>query len=552
MLPFCGVNAETLAQALKKQKLRVDGRSPDHFRRLQISFRRSNGHAEIALGRTRCLSQVTASPFALLPTDRASDGEISFRVALSPSIPPTSAELAGQSALSASLAAADTRRRSTKSSELERELERMLRRLLKDSGVVDTEALCIQSGKWAWHVRVAVTVVEDDGNLRDTALLAALCGLMHFKKEAVTFDGDQAVFHRAADREPLPLCIHHLPILVSFAFLPTRGSLLNLSAPKGEGEDEEDALPEPYSSQTAGKREDERDDEDDLDYVVDPSALEEATLPGKVSIAVGKQGDICGMYKVGGPVLRFSHLIKLTNLATAKAKELLSIVQAAVQQERESHQRRLRTNARSRYEEPCVLLTLPDKHTLPLPSTAPPLPPHLDSFSAAPSILSRREVVASPPAPSSTGPVSAFDAPSVSSPSGAAVPCPRRSPLADPIEGARGPAEDGKSEGKSRRSLDAREASQRFPASGKEQSTAHQSVRFHCPPAREVSDGIAATKQPQDTAAESVSGAKIPHPMTSRGSDARGVGDSDEEALDLSSAISSSFASKVKKLRKSP
>ncbi|PFH34676.1 3' exoribonuclease family, domain 1 domain-containing protein [Besnoitia besnoiti] len=388
MLPLCRVNAEALVEALQRQNLRADGRGPEHFRRLRISFRRSNGHAEVSLGRTRCLAQVVASPFALLPTDRASDGELSFRVNLSPSIPPTCAELASQTGLAVTLAAAEgSARRNLRSSELEKELERMLRRLLKDSGVIDTEALCIQSGRWAWHVRVAVTVVEDDGNLRDACLLAALCGLMHFKKEAVTFEGDQAVLHSAADREPLPLCIHHLPLLVSFAFLPPVSSLLNRSSGGQVKEEDDDDSAASCASQKAGKA---GDAEDELKFVVDPSAIEEATLPGKVSIAVGKQGELCGMFKVGGPVLRFSHLVQLTKIAAEKAKELLSVVQAAIKEDCERQQRLLRSNAQSRYEEPCVVLALPEKHTLPLPSTS------LPDLSHLPAVPAPRSAAASP------------------------------------------------------------------------------------------------------------------------------------------------------------
>ncbi|KFH10667.1 3' exoribonuclease family, domain 1 domain-containing protein [Toxoplasma gondii MAS] len=536
MLPFCGVNAETLVQALQKQKLRVDGRGPDHFRRLQISFRQNNGYAEIALGHTRCVSQVTARPFALLPTDRASDGELSFRVSLSPSIPATSAELAGQVALAASLAA-DSRRRGGKSSELERELERMLRRLLKDSRVVDTEALCIQSGKWAWHVLVAVTVLEDDGNLRDAALLAALCGLMHFKKEAVTVDGETAVLHAAADREPLPLCIHHLPVLVSFAFLPPRTSLLNVSAPKTEGEEEENVSGSSFPSDLRNVHD---DDDDDMDYVVDPSALEEATLPGKVSIAVGKQGELCGMYKVGGPVLRFSHLMKLTKLAAAKAKELLSIVQAAVQQEREGQQRRRRTNARSRYDEPSVLLTLPEKHTLPLPSTgltvpSAPVLPTQPCFSAS-----------SPETESPTRPVATLDDSRKSSESSSALPPspPRLCRSSEPREEGRAHGERVFQGGGNRRSMEQRETNNSIQNSG-----AEQSGEADLPVHAAVSEGAPATEDPD----------KKPVQQRELGVNSRlqmglngELGDPGEEDLDLSSAISSSFASKVKKLRKSP
>ncbi|PHJ23522.1 3 exoribonuclease domain 1 domain-containing protein [Cystoisospora suis] len=361
MLPLCGTNANAVVEALTAGGLRVDGRGPLDYRRVRVSFRRSNGNAEVLLGRTRCLCQVTAAPFALLPTDRASDGELSFRVSLASSVAAAVAEAAVQTSLASTLAAAEgSSRRSMRSLEIEKEIERLLWRLLKDSGVVDTEALSIQSGRWAWHVKVSITVLDDDGNLRDSCLLAALCGLMHFRKEAVTVDGDHVVLHSVADREPLPLCIHHLPVLVSFAFLRHDTSSIK-PARHSEGQH---GLEENHEESQGGHIGSGEDPAEELQFVVDPSAIEEASLPGKISIALGQQGEICGVYKTGGPALEFRHIRQLIKLAEAKAKELLSIVQAAVQQDQEARKRLMRTNARSRYEAPCVSVSLPEPYTI--------------------------------------------------------------------------------------------------------------------------------------------------------------------------------------------
>ena len=60
------------------------------------------------------------------------------------------------------------------------------------------------------------------GSLVDCASISALAALAHFKRPDVTTDGEEIKVHSTAERDPIPLTLHHYPICVSFALLNNR------------------------------------------------------------------------------------------------------------------------------------------------------------------------------------------------------------------------------------------------------------------------------------------------------------------------------------------
>ena len=54
------------------------------------------------------------------------------------------------------------------------DLSRLLERVVRESGMLDVEALCVVAGAWVWAVRVDVHVLDNDGNVDDAAALAAV------------------------------------------------------------------------------------------------------------------------------------------------------------------------------------------------------------------------------------------------------------------------------------------------------------------------------------------------------------------------------------------
>ena len=49
-------------------------------------------------------------------------------------------------------------------------------------GALDTEALVLLPGKWVWRLSVALTVLDQGGNLLDACVFAAVAALRHYRK----------------------------------------------------------------------------------------------------------------------------------------------------------------------------------------------------------------------------------------------------------------------------------------------------------------------------------------------------------------------------------
>ena len=61
-----------------------------------------------------------------------------------------------------------------------------LERVLRTSGLMDFQSLCILPNKAAWRVQVILQVLNDDGNVRDGMLLAAVAALLDAKLPLVS------------------------------------------------------------------------------------------------------------------------------------------------------------------------------------------------------------------------------------------------------------------------------------------------------------------------------------------------------------------------------
>lgn len=68
-----------------------------------------------------------------------------------------------------------------------------------------------------WAVRVDVTILNHEGNLADTAAIATLAALAHFKVPDFTLSGEKLIIHTPEEKTPIPLSIMHYPVCVSFA-----------------------------------------------------------------------------------------------------------------------------------------------------------------------------------------------------------------------------------------------------------------------------------------------------------------------------------------------
>lgn len=273
------------------QKLRLDGRTPENARTIEISLNRSmnvlssssskrvprpRSEATVTLGETKVLCVTTAnitSPYA----DRPNEGSINFSVSI-----PVGLNKSLFSDVS------DNRER-----EKEVELCRLLERSLRDSEALDTESLCVIAGLKVWSIQCDVKVIDvGGGNLADAVSLAVIGSLRAFRKPEVTISrelpstqgsSDQAkafqtviLLHSEDEREPLPLALHHSPITVTLGIF------------KG-------IIEEGNGSATVN--------------VLDPTLQEEAALDGTLTFSINAQKEICSIMKPGGCGLSTAEII---------------------------------------------------------------------------------------------------------------------------------------------------------------------------------------------------------------------------------------------------
>jgi len=257
-----------ITTALREEK-RIDGRKPFDFRPIKIQFGDSPGQAMVLLGQTRVYTAVTCQIVEPYP-DRANEGLFSFHINFSPMASP-SFESSGRP------------------SDFGIELGRVLERGLRQSGALDTEALCIIAREKVWSIRCDVHVLDHYGNLIDCASIATITALLHFRKPDVTIHGSSVTVHGLSEREPVPLSIHHIPVSITFGFF-----------------------------------------EDGEFILVDPSLKEELVQDGRMTLTVNDYGEICAVQKPGGTPLPVSTVFQTANIAVTKAAEITTKIKHAI------------------------------------------------------------------------------------------------------------------------------------------------------------------------------------------------------------------------------
>ncbi|XP_058768090.1 exosome complex component RRP45A-like [Vicia villosa] len=268
------VNEKKFIESALLSDLRVDGRGPLDYRKLNIKFGRDNGSAEVQLGETRVMGFVSGQlvqPYR----DRPNEGTFSIFTEFSPMADPSfEPGRPGESAV---------------------ELGRIVDRGLRESRAIDTESLCILSAKLVWAIRIDIHILDNAGNLVDAANIAALASLMTFRRPECSLggeDGQQVVVHPPEEREPLPLIIHHLPIAVTFGFFSNENLV-----------------------------------------VLDPTYREEAVMTGRMTTTLNANGDVCAIQKPGGQGVSQRVIMHCLKLAHVKAGDITAKIKDAVEKQ---------------------------------------------------------------------------------------------------------------------------------------------------------------------------------------------------------------------------
>ncbi|KAF3452507.1 hypothetical protein FNV43_RR02940 [Rhamnella rubrinervis] len=265
------VNEKKFIETALQSELRIDGRRPFDYRKVAIKFGKDDGSAEVRLGHTHVMAFVTAQlvqPYR----DRPNEGSLAIFTEFSPMADPSfEPGRPGESAV---------------------ELGRVIDRGLRESRAVDTESLCVLSGKLVWAIRVDLHIIDNGGNLVDTANIAALAALLTFRRPECSLggeDGQEVIVHPPEVREPLPLIIHHLPIAVTFAFFGNENSM-----------------------------------------VIDPTHHEEAVMGGRMTATLNANGDVCAIQKAGGEGVLQSIIMHCLRFASVKAGDITENIKKAV------------------------------------------------------------------------------------------------------------------------------------------------------------------------------------------------------------------------------
>jgi exosome complex component RRP42 len=156
------------------------------------------------------------------------------------------------------------------------ELARVVDRGIRESKAVDLQKLCITPGKKVFVVFIDLNILDHDGNLFDTAALASILALMSAKiqKYTVTKDG-QLKFKDGTT--PLPLT--NFPVEVTIAKIGDK-------------------------------------------LVVDTSLDEEAVIEAQITIALGKNDEVCAVQKSLTGTFSLDEVSTALDIATKKVKEI--------------------------------------------------------------------------------------------------------------------------------------------------------------------------------------------------------------------------------------
>ena len=152
-------------------------------------------------------------------------------------------------------------------------IQRTLEKAFKTSRAVDMESLCVITGQRVWNVRVDIHILEDDGNVLDTAMLSVLAGLTDFRRPDVQVSAEHEVtVFSAFDRHPVPLSLHHYPLSVSFGIF--------------------------------------LDSNDNPVCLVDPCNLESLSQSSLMTLVMNRQGEVVHMSKPGGKAVNSDFLLE--------------------------------------------------------------------------------------------------------------------------------------------------------------------------------------------------------------------------------------------------
>ncbi|KAM7348656.1 exosome complex component Rrp45 isoform 2-T2 [Cochliomyia hominivorax] len=268
--PLSTCERNFIIQAIK-QNQRLDGRKNDEFRPIKINYGAEWGSVIVALGETKVIAQVS-SELGVPKATRPNEGMLHINVELGPM--------------------AASHFEVGRNSELTVQLNRTLERTFRESRCLDLESLCIQSEERVWILRVDLNVLNHEGNLIDCCSIATLCALMHFRRPEVSLVEDDVIIHTAAEKEPLPMVMHHYPVCVSYCTF-----------------------------------------DDGRIAVADPTIMEERTSESQMIFGINSFRELCCLNLGGSSLTSSTLLLQSSKRASNQAKKVVDLVKHTLQKD---------------------------------------------------------------------------------------------------------------------------------------------------------------------------------------------------------------------------
>jgi exosome complex component RRP42 len=248
-----------------REDKRIDGRGLLDYRPIQVNpgfIGKASGSAWVSIGKTKVLVGIkveTGTPYS----DKPDAGVLTVNTELVPIASP-------------SFEPGPPKEDSV-------ELARVVDRGLRESQAVDLKKLCIIPGKLVFIVFVDIYVLDHDGNLFDTAALAAILALMNTTLRGYTVSDDGTIKYTDAT-SPLPL--QNIPVEVTVVKIGEK-------------------------------------------LLLDPTIEEEALIDTQITIATGQDHEVCAIQKSRVGIFTRDEILQAMEIAKNKAEDIRTNVLGA-------------------------------------------------------------------------------------------------------------------------------------------------------------------------------------------------------------------------------
>lgn len=180
------IDINLIREMLKNGK-RLDNRKMDEYRKIEIEtgfINNAEGSSRVKVGNTEIIAGVKMGLGKPYP-DSPDEGVLSVAAELVPfASPEFESGPPGEQSI---------------------ELARVVDRCIRESKMIDVEKLCVKEKEHVWMVNVDLEVLNDDGNLIDTACLAAVAALLNTKIPVIEWDGETPTFSIEKRSGKLPI-----------------------------------------------------------------------------------------------------------------------------------------------------------------------------------------------------------------------------------------------------------------------------------------------------------------------------------------------------------